>query len=87
MHKLLKNLSDGKRWNWCDCSNNRSTVDAVLSTMADCGIIEEREHQSGGLVWRYNGRLYGRTDGVTLKSFERLKRDPQHRWQDEKDKG
>ena len=57
------------------CSRN-SAADQVLKLMARNGIIEHRKHPMGGDVWRINGHLYGRTDGVTQAKFPRLEQEP-----------
>lgn len=71
LEKVVKEMADGYRWNWCDMSNHRNAANAFLGVLAREGLIEEREHPHGGLVWRVNGRLFGRTDNVTQAVFNK----------------
>ncbi len=64
--KLVENLSDPMEWNWTRMLSHRDAADAVLSKMAELGIIEQRAHKLGGYVWIVDGQIFGRTDGVVL---------------------
>lgn len=77
LQRVVKDLADGIAWNWCNMASHRAAADACLTLMANEGLIEHRYHPMGGNVWRVNGKLYGRTDKITLKEFNKLKKD---RW-------
>lgn len=55
-------------------TSNRDAADAVLDLMAREGLVEQAEHTHGGKVWAVNGKLFGRTDGITHKIFEPVKK-------------
>lgn len=74
LEKVVATLADQYEWNWTRQGlSERAAADAVLSLMARHGLIQQRHHRLGGLVWKVNESLYGRTDGVTLDNFEALK--------------
>ena len=74
LERVVENLADGMIWNWTRMLSERDAADAALRLLANEGLIEQREHPWGGRIWRVNGKLFGRTDGITLKKFETLKR-------------
>lgn len=42
LEKLVKDLADGMKWNWTRMASHRDAADAVLSTMAELGLIREK---------------------------------------------
>lgn len=76
LEAVVADLADPMKWNWMDQGlSERDAADAVLSRMASFGVIEYRRHPSGGNIWKVNGQLYGRLDGITLDMFDGLKAD------------
>lgn len=79
MHQLeqvVAELSDGYKWNWCDMTNNRNAADSVLRLLARHGLIEQACHPltiGPPGIFRVNGKLFGRTDGITHDKFDQLK--------------
>lgn len=66
LEKVVASLSDEMVWNWTRQGwSERDAADAVLRLLLEVGLIEHRGHPSGGSVWRVNGKLYGRLDGIT----------------------
>ena len=65
LEKVVADLADEYAWTWTRMVSHRDAADCVLHRMADAGLIEEFEHPFGGRIWRCNGKLFGRTDGVT----------------------
>lgn len=66
LEKLVEELADGMKWNWTRMCSNRDAADVVLARMAQLGMIQKAAHPLGGHIWIVNGKLYGRTDGVTM---------------------
>lgn len=71
---VVENLSDGYKWNWTRVMSHRDAADAALRLLANEGLIEQADHPLGGQIWRVNGKLFGRTDEITHKKFDELKR-------------
>lgn len=66
LERFVANLADPMKWNWCNQFHNaRDAADHALALMARLNLIEHRAHPMGGDIWQINGRIYGRTDGVT----------------------
>lgn len=66
---LVAELSDPMRWNWTNAiGSSRDAADCVLRTMSQLDLVEIRQHPLGGYVYRCNGNMYGRTDG--LENFD-----------------
>lgn len=74
LEKVVKILADGYIWNWTEMVSCRNAADGVLRLLAYEGLIDGRRHPSGGLVWRVNGKLFGRTDSITHKNFTELRK-------------
>lgn len=74
LEKVVANLADRYAWNWTNMSSHRNAADACLELLAREGLIEQCEHPLGGQVWRVNGKLFGRTDEMTLKKFDAIVR-------------
>jgi len=73
IENIVKELADGQKWSWMRTLREEDAAKRMLGLMARERLIEERTHPHGGLVWRVNGRLYGRTDGIGMKRFDKLK--------------
>lgn len=67
---LVSELADDMQWNWTRSLSENDAAMKVLQRMAKLGLIEHRRHPSGGNIWRVNGKLFGRTDGITEEMFE-----------------
>lgn len=66
LERLVANLADPYVWSWTRQGwDERSAADKVLRLMAKLDLIGFRQHPLGGDIWEINGRIYGRTDGVT----------------------
>lgn len=74
LERVVEDLADPYRWNWMQGCSHRDAADHALTLLAREGIIEKSEHPSGGLIWRVNGKLFGRTDGITHAKFDKRKR-------------
>ncbi len=70
LEKLVKHLSDPYEFNWTRVISHRGAADIFLQLLVDGKFIEGRDHPYGGKVWKVGRKLYGRTDGVSLKSFK-----------------
>jgi hypothetical protein len=75
LERVVKNLSNHRRWNWAYVCSHRDAADGLLKVLSDEGLIECVNHPLGGSVWRVNGKLFGRTDGITSKRFSKLVRE------------
>jgi hypothetical protein len=64
--ELVRHLSDERTYNWTRTGTHRDLADHVLRSMAQLGIIQERNHKHGGRVWIFEDQVFGRTDGVVL---------------------
>lgn len=73
LERVVADLTDATTWSWAYMSSNWDAAQAVLRLMARNGLIEWKTHPMGGDIWRVNGKLYGRTDGITHKKFDALK--------------
>lgn len=74
VEQVVAVLADHGRWNWTQAISRRDAANEVLALMVNAGLIEGRQHPSvwggtGFSVYRVNGRLYGRTDGVDDSLF------------------
>lgn len=74
LERVVEDLADPYRWSWMTMSRYRDSADSVLKLMASEGLIEQSEHPLGGFIWRVNGKLFGRTDGITHAKFDKRKR-------------
>lgn len=73
LERVVADLSDGSIWNWACATDRRRAADAMLGVLAREGLIDQRPHPDGGTVWRVNGKLFGRTDRMTLEKFDSLR--------------
>lgn len=71
--EVVKVLADTAKWSWMDSTTGRHAADSALMLMSRAGLIEHCRHPSGGDVWKSNGKLFGRTDDMTLEKFDNLK--------------
>lgn len=60
------------KWHWTRVMSCRDAAEAFLDLLAREGLIEQRRHPYGGQVWRVNGKLFGRVDGVTHEKFDAM---------------
>ena len=74
MEELVKHLSDPYKFNWTRMISHRDAADQMLGMLAENGFIDGREHPYGGKIWKVGNKLYGRTDGVSLSNFKKLKK-------------
>jgi hypothetical protein len=72
LEDVVANLADHRVWLWSLAISQRDAADHCLRVMMNNGLIEGRRHPYGGNVWKVGNKLFGRTDGVTLKSFKKL---------------
>lgn len=72
LRQLVSELANGYKWNWCHAISQRDAADAVLKRMVELGLIEGRQHPHSSAtysVYRVDGELFGRLDGVDEKLF------------------
>ena len=76
LRDLVAWLADPMEWNWTNQQPSaRDAADCVLNRMAELGLIEGRKHPhtwGGGKchVFRADGQIFGRTDGVDDSLFD-----------------
>lgn len=64
LEKVVADLADPYEWSWTKALSQRDAADAVLGLLNRHGLIDYKKHPSGGYIWRCNGKLFGRTDGI-----------------------
>lgn len=64
LENVVAELADPYEWNWTKTLSERDAADAVLGLLHRNGLIEYKRHPLGGNIWRCNGKLFGRTDGI-----------------------
>lgn len=73
--KLVEQLTDPTKWKWTRMISQRDAADCVLTTMVELGLIEGRHHPQtlsrDPVVFRVNGRIFGRTDGIDDWLFDK----------------
>lgn len=74
LERVVAELADTMKWNWTRGTTHRDAADSVLYLMAREGLIEYAQHPSGGAIWRTNGKLFGRTDGMTDELFNEMRK-------------
>lgn len=72
LERVVADLSDVRRWTWTLVLSYRDAADAALRVLAREGLIEQFAHPMGGKIWRVNGKLFGRTDGITHKQLDAM---------------
>lgn len=73
LEQAVAYFADGKNWAWNTVISSRDAADSALNILAEFRLIEKREHPSGGTIWKLGRKLYGRTDGMTIRKFNKLK--------------
>jgi hypothetical protein len=74
VERLVSELADGMKWNWTVTASYRDAADRALQLMVELGLVEGCQHPNtwggtGYSVYRANGNLYGRTDGIDVAKF------------------
>jgi len=67
---VVSELTDGREWSWTRIVSERDAARRMLMLLEKRRLIEHRPHPHGGDVWRVNGELFGRTDGVDESLFD-----------------
>lgn len=76
LERVVEELANRQRgasrhkWHWTRVMSCRDAAEAFLELLAHEGLIEQRRHPYGGQVWRVNGKLFGRVDGMTHENFD-----------------
>ncbi len=73
LEKAVLYFVDHKNWDWTIMCSHDAVPRIALRVLADCGLLEARTHPLGGNVWKFKGKLYGRTDNMTIRKFNKLK--------------
>lgn len=72
--ELIAWLSDPHEHNWTQSVSRRDAADSVLCKMVELGLIEGRKHpltwSRDPVVFRVEGQLFGRTDGIDHSLFD-----------------
>lgn len=75
IERLVSELSNGFEYNWTKMWSQRDAADHFLTLLAEVKLIDHCYHPMGGSVWKINNKLFGRTDSMTIRKFNKILRD------------